>query len=123
MDSMKQLGDLKKMRDQAMEVQKKLAVILTLDPLANISEDDKGMRLSNNGISQEDYILSCNINSFVEKAITEDENFLSLDAKQQKEKLMVYVKEITQKTTMNGQLNTETFEDAEVVEPTQLTNG
>ncbi len=27
MDSMKQLGDLKKMRDQAMEVQKKLALI------------------------------------------------------------------------------------------------
>ncbi len=27
MDSMKQLGDLKKMRDQAMEVQKKLAAI------------------------------------------------------------------------------------------------
>jgi len=27
MDSMKQLGDLKKMRDQAMEIQKKLATI------------------------------------------------------------------------------------------------
>ncbi len=27
MDSMKQLGDLKKMRDQAMEIQKKLAAI------------------------------------------------------------------------------------------------
>jgi len=81
------------------------------------------MRLSNNGISQEDYILSCNINSFVEKAIAEDENFLTLDAKQQKEKLMVYVKEITAKTTMNGQLNTDIIQEAEVVPPNQIGNG
>ena len=105
------------------EVQRKLSVILTLDPLANISEDDKGMRLSNNGISQEDYILSCNINSFVEKAIAEDENFLTLDAKQQKEKLMVYVKEITTKNTMNGQLNTEMVEEIEEVPANQIANG
>jgi len=86
------------------EVQKKLAVILKLDPLANISEDDKGMRLTNNGITQEDYIFSCNINSFVERAISEDENFLSLDTQKQKEILMSYVIETTQKTTMQGQL-------------------
>ena len=75
--------------------------------MANISEDDKGMRLTNNGVTQEDYILSCNINSFVERAIAENENFLTLDPKQQKEILDKYVLEVTQKTTLNGQLQEE----------------
>ena len=89
------------------EIQQKLAAVLTLDPLANVSEDDKGMRLSNNGISQEDYILSCNINSFVERAISENDNFLLLETKEQKEILLKYVAEITEATTMNGQLTKE----------------
>jgi hypothetical protein len=94
------------------EVQRKLAAVLTLDPLANVSEDDKGMRLTNNGVTQDDYILSCNINSFVERAISENENFLVLDTKQQKEVLLKYVAEVTKKTTMNGQLQEETLTDA-----------
>jgi hypothetical protein len=97
------------------EVQRKLAAVLTLDPLANVSEDDKGMRLTNNGVTQDDYILSCNINSFVERAISEDENFLVLDTKQQKEVLLKYVAEVTKKTTLNGQLQEETEEENEEV--------
>jgi len=89
------------------EIQQKLAAVLTLDPLANVSEDDKAMRLTNNGITQEDYILSCNINSFVERAISENQNFLVLDTKQQKEILLTYVAEVTDKATMKGQLTTE----------------
>jgi hypothetical protein len=88
-------------------VQKKLIAVLTLDPLANVSEDDKAMRLSNNGISQEDYILSCNINSFVERAIAENQDFLELDPVKQKEILMKYVAEVKHKTTMEGQLKAE----------------
>ena len=89
------------------EIQQKLAAVLTLDPLANVSEDDKAMRLTNNGITQEDYILSCNINSFVERAISENKNFLVIDTKQQKEILLTYVAETTEKTTMKGQLTKE----------------
>ena len=89
------------------EIQQKLSAVLTLDPLANVSEDDKAMRLTNNGITQEDYILSCNINSFVERAISENSNFLVLDTKQQKEILLTYVAEVTEKATMKGQLTKE----------------
>jgi hypothetical protein len=89
------------------EIQQKLSAVLTLDPLANVSEDDKAMRLTNNGITQEDYILSCNINSFVERAISENNNFLVLDTKRQKEILLTYVAEVTEKATMKGQLTKE----------------
>lgn len=95
------------------DVMKKLVAVLQLDPLANISEDDKAMRLSNKGITLDDYILSSNIVAFVERAISEDEGFLQLEAKEQREVLKKFVKEISDKATMEGQLKTELFEGVE----------
>lgn len=93
------------------DIQKKLVAVLTLDPLANISEDDKGMRLTNNGISQDDYILSCNINSFIERAVADDENFLELPSEKQKEILEKYIAEVKSQTTLQGQIEKETEEE------------
>lgn len=79
------------------DIQKRLLLILQLDPLANVTEEDKTMRLSNKGITQEDYVLSSNIGALVKRAIEDDENFLNLDFKKQKEKIMSYVQEIITK--------------------------
>lgn len=72
------------------DVRDRIRLILELDPLANISEDDKMSRLSNKGITLEAYIISSNIHEFVQKAIDEDENFPELDLPKQKEKMKEY---------------------------------
>lgn len=75
------------------EVADRVALVLSLDPLANISEDDKMSRLSNNGITQENYIISSNINSFVERAIEEDPSFTDKTITEQKEVIRTYAQE------------------------------
>lgn len=69
-----------------------LMLILKLDPLANISEDDKMTRLSNKGITQETYIISSNIHEFVQQAIDENPDFPELDLKEQKGKMKEYAR-------------------------------
>lgn len=69
-------------------------LVLKLDPLANISEDDKMSRLSNGGITKTTYIISSNIHEFVQRALDEDENFPDLELEKQKEKMTEYAKEI-----------------------------
>lgn len=72
-----------------------VSLTLKLDPLPNISEDEKMARLSNKGILQETYIVSSNINEFVQRALDEDPKFAGLPLKEQKAKLLAYAKEIT----------------------------
>jgi hypothetical protein len=52
-----------------------IALSYKLDPLAGITEDEKMTRLTNNGISEEDYIISSNIISFLRKLMTADPKF------------------------------------------------
>lgn len=68
-------------------------LILKLDPLSNVSEEDKMSRLSNKGISLETYVISSNINNLVEKAIDEDEGFIEKPLKEQKLKIKELAKE------------------------------
>lgn len=78
------------------EVEDRLQLVLDLDPLPNVSEDDKMSRLSNKGITQETYIISSNIQEFVTRAIDENEKFVDLPLKEQKAIMMTYAKEIVQ---------------------------
>lgn len=71
-----------------------VALTLKLDPLPNISEDEKMARLSNKGILQETYIVSSNINEFVHRALDEDPAFAGKPLKEQKAKLIAYANEI-----------------------------
>lgn len=75
-------------------VRDRLTLTLELDPLPNISEEDKVMRLQNKGITEEVYILSSNITWFIDKAIEEfGESFASITTKEQKEILLKYAQE------------------------------
>lgn len=49
--------------------------VYELNPLAGVSEDDKVLQLQNQGISEKDYIISCNIASFVKMAMKADLDF------------------------------------------------
>lgn len=71
-----------------------VALTIKLDPLPNITEDEKMSRLSNKGITRETYIVSSNINEFVQRAIDENTGFTGRPLKQQKEVMLKYAKEI-----------------------------
>lgn len=67
------------------KVAEEVALVLSLDPLAGIGEDDKMSRLSNNGITQLDYVVSSNINKFVSQAIEANNDFPDMDVTKQRE--------------------------------------
>jgi len=69
-------------------------LVYKLDPLYSITEDDKIMRLSNKGITESDYIISSNIQKFVRKALTENENFDELEYSEQVKIMNEYAKEV-----------------------------
>ncbi len=69
-------------------------LVYKLDPLYSITEDDKIMRLSNKGITESDYIISSNIQKFVRKALTENENFDELEYLEQVKIMDGYAKEV-----------------------------
>lgn len=77
-------------------------LVLELDPLANITEDDKMSRLSNKGITLETYVISSNIHEFVQRAIEADEGFPDKEPVDQKLIIAGYAKEQIEK--MNADL-------------------
>lgn len=76
------------------KVRDKVTLVLSLDPLAGVSEEDKMVRLSNGGITKESYIISCNLNDFISRAVDEmGDQFFTLDRKAQKELMRKYASE------------------------------
>jgi len=76
------------------EVRDRLMLILKLDPLPNITEDDKMSRLSNKGITLETYVISSNIQAFVQRAIRENKGFADLDLEKQQDIMKKYAQEV-----------------------------
>lgn len=83
-------------------VAEQVALILTIDPLAGISEDDKMSRLSNGGITKLDYVVSSSVNKFVEEAMQETNGFILLEPTRQRE--IVYAKAQAQIDAENNDL-------------------
>lgn len=76
------------------EVRDGLMLVLELDPFANVSEDDKQLRLQNDGIRKLDYIISSNIGAFIKRAILEHEDFPVMEYEKQKKILEGYGQEV-----------------------------
>lgn len=58
-----------------------------LDTLPGLSDDEKMVRLSNKGITNTDYIISCNLLPFIRQALLKDENFEKLSYEEQLKQL------------------------------------
>lgn len=56
-----------------------------LDPLLGYSQDEKMSMLSNNGISQVDYVISCNLPRYIQIALNENTNFNDKSLKEKRE--------------------------------------
>lgn len=80
------------------EIRDRLVLILSLDPLPNITEDEKMSRLSNKGITLETYVISSNIQEFIQRATDNDDNFVSLEIEEQKKVLGKYAQEVIKST-------------------------
>ncbi len=76
-----------------LDIARYVGLVLKLDPLAGITEDDKMSRLSNNGITPLDYVVSSNINKFVANAVQKDVRFVELDVMKQKEVIYAMAQE------------------------------
>ncbi len=68
-------------QDISYEVQ----AVIELDPLYGMSIDEKMSYKANGGVSEEDYIISCNISNLVREAKEKHSNFYSLPRTKQKE--------------------------------------
>ena len=76
------------------QVKDSMELVYRLDPFPAISQDDKMAMLMNKGITTVDYIISCNISQFVNRALMENKNFSSLTYSKQMEVLKSYADEI-----------------------------
>lgn len=76
------------------EVADFLSLILNLDPLSNITQEDKILMLSNRGIAQKSYVVSSNIQAFVQRALEEDPKFSISSFPDQVKKMDQYADEL-----------------------------
>lgn len=76
------------------EIRDRLLLILELDPLPNVTEDEKMSRLTNKGITLESYVISSNIQAFIQRAMIEEKGFVDMDLEKKKELLEKYALEI-----------------------------
>lgn len=74
------------------EIKDRLELVLQLDPLPNVSMDDKMGMLSNSTITKETAVISDNIHAFVQRAIEENPEFPKLEVRDQKAKMLEYAK-------------------------------
>lgn len=73
---------------------------LDLDPLTGLTENDKMARLSNKGITQETYIISSNVQQFIQRAIDEKGNaFFDMTMAQKKALMLQYAQEQIQQSS------------------------
>lgn len=95
------------------EVAKELTLIYSLDPMPALTDEQKIIRLQNDGVTQVDYVISSNIVPFVKRALREVKNYYLLDFNQQYSYLTHYA---TEKMNTNSALNTVTREEITVIE-------
>jgi hypothetical protein len=61
------------------EVAKMIDCYYDLDPIPGLTVDEKMSLLTNKGVTQEDYVISAYITSFVKRAVYEEKDFMELD--------------------------------------------
>jgi hypothetical protein len=94
-------------------VARELECVFELDPLYGYEQQDKMTMLSNGGITERDYIVSCNIAQFVQRAFHKDVNFNQKSYEEKKKVISGYADEIikansekeTLKADIEGRLN------------------
>jgi hypothetical protein len=85
-------------------VKDELETIFSLDPFPNISDEEKMVRLNNDGITLVDYVISSNIQQFVRRAVSEDAQFSSKLIKDRKKTIEKYANEIIKQNSVKDSI-------------------
>ena len=64
-----------------------------LDPLYGVTEDEKMTRKANGGVTDTDYIISCNILQFIQRAMDEDADFYRRNLSEKQAKIKAFAEE------------------------------
>jgi len=75
-----------------------------LDPLYGYSQQDKMTMLANSGITEKDYVISCNISQFVQRAFKENVNFNTKSFAERKQIISGYADEIIKENSVTETL-------------------
>jgi hypothetical protein len=86
-------------------------LVIDLDPLRNISEEEKLLRMAQKGNSQKEYVISSHIEDYVWKAMEEHEDFVSKDFDEQMEILVGYADEFIKENGANNGIGTTAPQD------------
>lgn len=86
------------------EIVKEVEALFDLDPLYGYDQQEKMTMLSNEGITMLDYVVSSNIQQFIQRAIKENNDFLLLPFDQKKAKIDEYAAEIINKNSAAQQI-------------------
>lgn len=81
-----------------------LNLAFRLDPMVGVNDDTKALRLTNNGITLETYIISSNIVTFVRRAIADTPGFAKLPITDQAAKMQEYAREIMESNSPAAQI-------------------
>lgn len=76
-----------------------LKAVLELDPFPGISDNEKISRLQNDGITEEDYVISSNLLQFIRKALEEKPEFLKMKQSEKKALITTYAQEVIKKNS------------------------
>jgi len=75
-------------------LQDMMKTIYALDPFAGADDAEKLQRKQGGGITELDYVISCNITRFVKQAFEEDGNFCGLSWAQQRAKMETFAQKV-----------------------------
>ncbi|GHT33577.1 hypothetical protein FACS189434_08040 [Bacteroidia bacterium] len=98
------------------EIAEELELVFALDPFYGYSQQDKMTMFSNGGITETDYIISCNIVQFVERATQEDSEFTRKSFKDKKRKVAEYAADIIKENSAKMSLQNQIEEQIDIVE-------
>jgi hypothetical protein len=105
-------------------LQQRVMLSLRLDPLAGLSEDDKMTRLSNKGITEETYVISCNIRDFIDQAIEETgDAFFTMSRTEQKKLMSNYASALVKANSAAAKVLSIFPAEAEKIDPAQQEAG
>ena len=86
-----------------------LEAIYDCDPFYGYGQDEKMSMKSNNGITDIDYVISCNIQQFVNQAMSENENFFKLKLSEKKDIIRKYADDVIKLNSTKEVIKKEAF--------------
>lgn len=86
------------------EVSYEAKEVFELDPLYGKTQDEKFTMLSNKGITEIDYIISCNIVNFIHRAVEEDKTFYSKTPKDKRAIMAKFADEVKKSNDVSESL-------------------